>query len=54
MKWGFKEPWIESLGFAAATTTLCWAVFDWALLVPWPQSMLGDLLPGLRSATGLL
>jgi TctA family transporter len=54
MKWGFKEPWMESLGFAAATATLCWAVFDWALLVPWPPSVLGDLLPGLRSATGLL
>ncbi len=54
MRWGFKEPWLEALGYAAATTVLCWAVFDWALLVPWPPSVLGDLFPDLREATGLI
>jgi hypothetical protein len=28
--------------------------FDRILAVPWPQSLIGDLLPALRAATGLL
>jgi TctA family transporter len=51
---GFGEPWYEALGYAAGTSAVCWAVFDWALLVPWPQSLLGDFFPALRSATGFL
>ena len=54
MRLGFKEPWLQALGYAAGTTVLCWAVFDWALLVPWPQSVLGDLFPDLRAASGLI
>jgi hypothetical protein len=50
---GFGEPWYEGLGYAVATTALCWGVFDWALLVPWPQAWLGEWFPELRSATGL-
>jgi putative tricarboxylic transport membrane protein len=51
---GFGEPALNSLGFAAATTALCWVVFHWALGVAWPQSLLGDLLPELRALTGLI
>jgi hypothetical protein len=29
-------------------------VFHWALRVAWPQSLLGDLFPGLRAYTGLI
>jgi putative tricarboxylic transport membrane protein len=54
MRWGFSESWKSSLGFAAATTVGCWAVFDWALNVAWPPSFLGDMLPALRAATGLV
>jgi hypothetical protein len=54
MAFGFREPPLHALGFAVAMTFLCWAVFDWALLVPWPQSVLGDFLPDLREATGLI
>jgi hypothetical protein len=32
----------------------CYLVFDRGLSVPWPQSVLGDLLPMLRDSTGLL
>lgn len=32
----------------------CWAVFHAALQVIWPESLLGDALPALRTATGFL
>ena len=53
MRFGFGEPWPIALGFAAATTFLCYVVFHWALAVAWPPSLLGDLFPQLRSATRL-
>jgi TctA family transporter len=51
---GFEESWTNSLGYAAATTSVCWVVFNWALNVAWPHSLLGDVLPALRAATGLI
>jgi hypothetical protein len=54
MRFGFGEPWPASLGFAAATTLVCWVVFHWALGVAWPQSLLGDLFPALRASTRLI
>jgi hypothetical protein len=54
MRFGFGEPWRTALGFAAATTLVCYVVFHWALAVAWPPSLLGDLLPGLRAATRLI
>ena len=54
MSWGFDESWTSSLGYAAATTLVCWVVFHWALNVAWPHSLLGDMLPMLRTATGLI
>lgn len=54
MRWGFGEPWTGSLGYAAATTLVCWVVFDWALSIAWPRSLLGDILPMLHTATGLI
>ncbi len=54
MNWGFGEAWTSSLGYAAATTLVCWVVFNWALNVAWPHSLLGDMLPMLRTATGLI
>jgi putative tricarboxylic transport membrane protein len=54
MSLGFGEPKLHSLAYALATTLLCWVVFQWGLQVAWPQSFLGDLLPALREATGLI
>ena len=54
MAFGFGEPPRASLGYAVATTLLCWVVFHWALRVAWPQSLLGDLFPELRAYTGLI
>jgi hypothetical protein len=54
MSFGFGEPRLPSLGYAAATTLLCWIVFQWALQVAWPPSLLGDLFPALRASSHLL
>jgi len=54
MRFGFGEPWLAALGFAAATTLVCYVVFQWALAVAWPPSLLGDLFPALRAATRLI
>ena len=54
MRFGFGEPWRNSLGFAAVTTLLCTVVFHWALQVAWPPSLLGDLFPALRDATHMV
>ena len=53
MRFGFGEPWRNALGFAAATTLVCYIVFHWALAVAWPPSLLGELFPALRDATRL-
>jgi len=37
-----------------AVGLFCWVVFHALLHVIWPESLLGDLLPGLRRATGFL
>jgi len=54
MGFGFREPLARSALYGAAMTVFCYAVFDRGLSVPWPQSVLGDLMPMLRDATGLL
>jgi putative tricarboxylic transport membrane protein len=54
MRWGFDESWASSFGYAAGTTIVCWLVFAWALNAIWPHSLLGEMLPALRSATGLI
>jgi putative tricarboxylic transport membrane protein len=54
MRFGFGEPALPSLGYAAGTTILCLIVFHWALQVAWPPSLLGDLFPALRAATRLV
>lgn len=54
MCFGFTEPWPAALGYAAGTTLVCWVVFDWALRVAWPPSLLGNLFPGLRASMGLI
>jgi len=53
MRFGFGEPWPTALGFAAATTLICYVVFHWALAVAWPPALLGELFPDLRAATRL-
>jgi putative tricarboxylic transport membrane protein len=54
MHFGFRQPGWLALACAAVTTALCWFVFHWLLAVAWPQSLLGDFFPALRSATGFI
>ena len=54
MRFGFGEPGWPSLGYAAATTLVCTIVFNWALQIAWPPSLLGDLFPALRAYTHLV
>ena len=51
---GFREPVVRSVVFGAAMTAFAWAVFDRGLHVPWPQAVLGDYMPWLRDASGLM
>jgi hypothetical protein len=51
---GFGERPAPSAGFALATALLCWGLFDQALAVAWPHSVLGDAYPDLRARIGLI
>ena len=51
---GFGERPLPSAGFALGTVLLCWALFDQALAVAWPHSLLGDAFPDLRARIGLI
>src|SRR5581483_9725756 len=51
---GFGEPIAPSFLYAEATAFFCWFVFNWALAVPWPQSLLGDMFPEWRAYTGFI
>jgi putative tricarboxylic transport membrane protein len=54
MRFGFKEPALNAGVYALATTLLCWGLFHKLLAVAWPQSLLGDFFPELRSALGYI
>ena len=54
MRAEFHERWGVALPAAAAVTAFLWGIFDRVLAVPWPPSLLGDALPALRQATGLV
>lgn len=54
MTLGFGEPVLRSSVAAIVVSVGCWALFDRALHSVWPPSVLGDLVPSLRLATGFL
>lgn len=45
-----REPWKLSLILAACVTVFLYIVFDQILHIPWPESFLGQWLPGLGGA----
>jgi TctA family transporter len=49
-----RETWRLSLTVGAATTTSCWLLFDRFLAMAWPTTLVGNWIPALRAATGLL
>jgi TctA family transporter len=50
----FSERWSHALIASGIATLFIYALFDRVFSLPWPQSLLGDLLPGLRDVTGLV
>jgi len=54
MNLGFGEPPGRAAACATVTGLACWGLFDRLLAVAWPQSLLGDLFPGLRAALGFI
>ena len=49
----FRERLRTALVATALATGFMWVCFDQVFGVRWPQSVLGDVLPALRQATGL-
>ena len=49
MRFVGKEGWRMSLSVAIPMWLFCYALFHHILIIPWPQSIIGDFLPGLRS-----
>ena len=45
-----RERWPLALGIAIATSIAWYLLFHQLLRVPWPTTLLGDLLPVLRSS----
>jgi len=44
-----RESWRMTLIISVGTTLFCYILFHHILHVPWPQSIIGDLFPDLRS-----
>jgi hypothetical protein len=54
MALGFRESKRKALLCAALLSLFFWGVFGHVLAVPWPTAVLGDRVPSLRTATGLM
>jgi len=54
MRFEFTERWWMSAVCAGVATIAIYLVFDRIFALPWPQSLIGDLWPGLRDVTGLV
>ncbi|HEY1507041.1 MAG TPA: tripartite tricarboxylate transporter permease [Stellaceae bacterium] len=54
MRFEFAERWWLSTACATVATIAIYLVFDRIFALPWPQSLIGDLWPSLRDATGLV
>ena len=48
-----KRLWVGAVS-GLGVGVFCWVVFNKLLQVAWPESLLGDLLPAVRVATGFL
>jgi len=54
MRFEFTERWTLAGACSVVATVAIYLVFDRIFSLPWPQSLIGDLLPGLRDMTGLV
>ena len=44
-----REPWLLTLAHAGVTTLFTYVLFDRLLAIPWPHTLLGELLPAARA-----
>jgi ABC-type Na+ efflux pump permease subunit len=44
-----KERWTLSLGYAAVVVALIYIMFDQVMSVPWPQTLIGQWFPILKT-----
>ncbi len=49
MRFEGKESWTTTLAVAVPMGIFCYWLFHKILIVPWPQTVLGDMFPALRS-----
>jgi hypothetical protein len=54
IRFEFTERWLLAGLCASVATIAIYLVFDRIFSLPWPQSLIGDLLPSLRDMTGLV
>src|SRR5579862_5774545 len=50
----FSEGWPRAFVASGVATVLIYLLFDRVFALPWPQSLLGDIVPALRDFTGLV
>lgn len=50
----FSESWSRAFAASGIATCLIYLLFDRVFALPWPQSLLGDVVPALRDMTGLV
>ena len=50
--WG-KESWRITLGLAVPLWVFCYFLFHKILIIPWPQTVVGDMFPVLRTMNNL-
>ncbi|MGH7087810.1 MAG: tripartite tricarboxylate transporter permease, partial [Stellaceae bacterium] len=54
MRFEFREGWGHALAASSLATLAIYLLFDRTFSLPWPQSLIGDLFPTLRDASGLI
>jgi hypothetical protein len=49
MRFHGKEPWLTTLVVGACVFSGVWGIFDYMVNEPWPQTVIGDAFPALRT-----
>ncbi len=49
MRFEGRESWTMTLTIAISMWVFCYGLFHYLLIIPWPQTVVGDIFPGLRS-----
>lgn len=49
LRLGGRESWVLSTAITLGMSLFAYGLFHWILVVPWPDALLGDLLPELRN-----